>query len=238
MSKTSTHLAVALLTLVIPSIARPQEKLDTRRTISVTGQGEIKASPDLVEVSFAVETTAARAGDAAAENAKRSAAVSAAIKAMLDAKDTITTSRYALEPRYENPKPGEAREPRISGYVARNEVQVEGHKVDAVGGLIDAAIGAGANRISGLQFALSQRGEAQRAALEKAGADARSQAEAVAKGLGVQLKGVVSASSSSAPVPIPRFGRAMAAAEARMPTSIEPGEVNVTATLQVTYEIE
>ena len=204
MSKTSTHLAVALLTLVIPSIARPQEKLDTRRTISVTGQGEIKASPDLVEVSFAVETTAARAGDAAAENAKRSAAVSAAIKAMLDAKDTITTSRYALEPRYENPKPGEAREPRISG----------------------------------LQFALSQRGEAQRAALEKAGADARNQAEAVAKGLGVQLKGVVSASSSSAPAPIPRFGRAMAAAEARMPTSIEPGEVNVTATLQVTYEIE
>jgi len=240
MSEMKARIAMGLLTVLIPCGVPAQEKTEPRRTIAVTGQGEVKATPDLVVVSFAVETTAAHAGDAAAENAKRSAAVSAAVKALLDSKDTVTTTRYAIEPRYENPKPGEVREPHITGYVARNEVQVEAHKIDTVGALIDAASGAGANRISGLQFSLSQRGEAQRAALEKAGAEARAQAEAVAKGLGVRLKGVVSASSSSAPIPMPRYfeGRAMAAAEARAPTPIEPGEINVTATLQVTYEIE
>ena len=240
MSKTRRRVAIAMLIGLIPAVGLAQDKPEARRTISVAGQGEIKAAPDTVLVSFAVETTAARAGDAAAENAKRSGAVSAAVKALLEAKDTVTTTRYALEPRYETPKPGEVREPRIAGYVARNEVQVESHKIDAIGALIDAATAAGANRISGLQFSLSQRGEVQRTALEKAGADARAQAESVAKGLGVRIKGVVSATTSTAPIPVPRYfePRVMAAAEARVPTTIEPGEVNVSVTLQVTYEIE
>lgn len=240
MSKTSTRAVVAVLALLIPAAAGADEKIELRHTISVTGQGEVKAAPDLVQISFAVETTAARAGDAATENAKRSAAVSAAVKPLLNSKDTVTTTRYGLEPRYENPKPGEVREPHIIGYVARNEVQVESRKIDAVGALIDAATSAGANRISGLQFSLSQRSEAQRAALEKAGAEARAQAEAIAKGLGVQLKGVVSATASPAPVAIPRYfeGRVMAASEAHAPTPIEPGELTVTVTLQVTYAIE
>ncbi|HVN87034.1 MAG TPA: SIMPL domain-containing protein [Candidatus Binatia bacterium] len=239
MSTTRVHVITAMLIWLIPPVASADDKVEPRRTIAVSGQGEVKAAPDTVLVSFAVETSAAHAGDATAENAKRSAAVSAAIKALLDAKDTLTTSRYGLEPRYENPKPGELREPRIIGYVARNEVQVESHKIDAVGALIDAATGAGANRISSLQFSLSQRAEAQRAALEKAGSDARAQAESVAKGLGVRLKGVVSAATSAAPVPVPRFFEARAmAAEARPATPIEPGEVSVNVTLQVTYEIE
>jgi hypothetical protein len=218
-----------------------QEKpAEQRRTIAVTGRGEVRAVPDLAVVSFAVETTAGRATEAGAENAKRCAAVAAAVKALLDPADTLATTRYQLEPRYETPRPGEAREPRISGYVARNEVQVESRRVDAVGALIDAATAAGANRVAALQFTLSKRAEHLRTATERAGTDAHAQAESVAKGLGVRLKGVLSASTSVAPVPVPRRFEAMPmAVEARaVPTPIEPGEAVVTATLQVTYEIE
>jgi hypothetical protein len=232
---------VVLVGLAVPAVVAAQEKPEARRTIAVVGQGEVKAAPDLVRVSFAVETTAARAGDAVAENAKRSAAVVAAVKAQLDAKDTVTATRYALEPRYEPAKPGEPREPRITGYVARNEVQVETHKVDAVGALVDAATGAGANRVGGLEFALAQRAEALGTAIEKAGADARRQAEHAATGLGMKLRGVLQATVSSGPTPVPRPRydmMAMAAPEARVQTSIEPGELTVAVTLQVTYEIE
>jgi hypothetical protein len=232
---------IAVLTLWIPVGVAAQDKPDAKRTIAVVGQGEVKATPDLVRLSFAVETTAARAGDAVAENARRAAAVTAAVKAQLDAKDTITSTRYALEPRYEPVKPGEPREPHISGYVARNEVQVETHKVDAAGALVDAATGAGANRVSGLEFALAQRAQALGTAIEKAGADARAQAEHVAAGLGVRLRDVLQATISSSPMPMPRPRydmMAMAAPEARVQTSIEPGELTVAATLQVTYEIE
>lgn len=227
-----------LLTVGVP--ARAQEKTaEPRRTIAVSGQGEVQAIPDRLVVSFAVETTAARAAEATAENAKRSSAVAAAVKPLLGADDTVVTTRYALDPRYETVRPGEQREPHITGYVARNEVQVESRQTDKAGALLDAAIGAGANRIGGLQFSLSKRTESVRAAIEKAGADARAQAESVAKGLGVRLKGVVSATTGTPPVIMPRrFEVGMMAAEARAPTPIEAGEITVSATLQVTYEIE
>ncbi|MBI4515925.1 MAG: SIMPL domain-containing protein [Deltaproteobacteria bacterium] len=217
-----------------------EEKTDERkRTIAVTGQAEVQAPPDRLTVSFAVETTAARATDAAAENAKRSSAVAAALKAQIAAGDSVSSTRYSLDPRYDTARPGESREPRITGYVARNEVQVESRKIDSAGALIDAAIAAGANRISGLQFSLSQRAEVLRGAIEKAGADAQAQAESVAKGLGVRLKGVLSASTSTAPMPMSRRFEGMAmAAEVRAPTPIEPGEMTVSANLHVTYEIE
>src|SRR2546425_11013755 len=77
------------------------------------------------------------------------------------------------------------------------------------------------------------------AVLEKAGADAHAQAESVARGLGVRLKGVVSATTAGRPVPVQPRMEAMALGEARAaPTPIEPGEATVSATLQATYAIE
>jgi uncharacterized protein YggE len=193
----------------------------------------------LVILSVAVETTAPNASTALAENAKRTAAVINAVKGLISGNDKVTTSHYSLEPRYQSIKPSETSEPRILGYVTRNEVQVETHKIDGVGALIDAANSAGANRISGLQFTLSKRDEQLRAALEKAGNEARAQAESVAKALGVTLKQVISATTSTGPVIQPRYyERGVAAMEARAPTPIEPGTVSVSATLQVTYAIE
>lgn len=230
--------AALLLVACLPLLAHADEKTDTKRTISVSTQGEVKAAPDEVLLSFAVETTAAKATEATAENAKRSTAVAAAVKPLLGKQDTVSTTRYTLEPRYESVRPGEAREPRITGYVARNEVQVESHQLDQVGALIDAATTAGANRVNNLQFQLSSREQALRSAIEKAGADARAQADSAAKGLGVKLGRVMSATVSSGPIVVPRFARMAMAAEARAPTPIEPGEVSVSANLQVTYEIE
>jgi uncharacterized protein YggE len=231
---------VLVALVLVASLAAGEERPDDkRRTIAVSGQGEAKAPPDRVLLSFAVETTAARAGETAAENARRSQAVVAAVKPQLDARDTVTTTRYTIEPRYEGVRPGERQEPRITGYVARNEVQVESQRVDKAGALIDAATAAGANRVSALQFTVADRTPLQRAAIEKAGADARAQAESVARGLGVRLGPVLSASTQSAPIPYGRRFEAVAMAEARAaPTPIEPGEVAVSATLHVTYGIE
>lgn len=236
---TAAIIATVCFTGLRPAVLWGQEKPPERRTIAVTGQGEVTAAPDTAVLSIAVETVGAKAALAATENAQRSTAVVSAIKGLIGKEDKITTSRYSLEPRYQQPKPGEASEPRITGYVAHNEVQVEIHKIDALGGLIDAANAAGANRINNIQFNLSNRNEQLRAALEKAGAEARAQAESVAKALGVRLKEVASATTTTVPVMAPRyFAQATAAMEARPPTPIEPGTLTVTATLQVTYLIE
>jgi uncharacterized protein YggE len=242
MRVTAAHrtLVPAILIAALPlSAARADEKAVEHRTISVTAQGEVTAPPDLAILTIAVETAASKAAAAASANAKRSAAVANAIKGLIGKDDKVTTARYSLEPRYQPGKPGEMTEPRITGYVARNDVQVETHKVDSVGALIDAANDAGANRIGGIQFTLANHSEQLRAALEKAGAEARLQAESIAKALGVRLTQVTAATTMPGPPVQPRyFDRGVAAMEARVPTPIEPGTVAVSATLQVTYAIE
>jgi len=226
-----------LLALVTPTVAAEEKTTEQKRTIAVTGRGEVKGTPDRVAISFGVETTAGHAGEAASENAKRSGAVAAALRGVLGADAAITTTRYTIEPRYEPVRPGETREPRITGYIARNEVQVEGG-ADKVGACIDAAVGAGANRIGALQFSFAKRDELERAALEKAGAAARAEAESVARGLGVRLKGVLTATTATPPVYRHAEVAPMMAETRAAPTPIEPGEATVSATLQVTYEIE
>jgi len=242
--RTGRVFAIMLLGIAAPVIAsraaRADAPPDNRRTISVSGQGEVTASPDLAIVAVAVETTGQKAADAVTENAKLTTKVTKALKAFIGKDDKLTTTRYALEPRYDPGKRGEPGEPRIIGYIVRNEVQVETRTIDGLGALIDAGISAGANRVSSMEFTLSTRNEQLRAALEKAGAEARAQAESVATALGVKLKSVLSATTSAPPIVVPRrypsYG--VAAMEARAPTPIEPGTVSVSATLQVTYEIE
>ncbi len=235
------------LLLVVPlllalGVAEPlgaDEKVrEGRRTIAVTGRGEVRATPDRAALSFAVDTTGPRAADAATENARRSTAVAAALRSVLGAQAAVGTARYSVEPRYESTRPGESA-PRITGYVVRNQVAVQDAPIDRVGALIDAAVAAGANRVEGLTFTFAKQDELARSALEKAGADARAQAESVARGLGVRLKEVVAATTSTGPIPVRRFEGAPMVAEARaVPTPIEPGEATVAATLQVTYSIE
>jgi hypothetical protein len=225
--------AVVLVLGLAPAVGAAEP--EAPRTISVTGQGEVSVPPDLAIVSFAVETTAPKASAAAEANARTSTAVAAAVRTRLEERDEVRTTHYSLDPFYEPRERGSTEAPRISGYVARNQVQVETRKTEALGALIDAAIEAGANRVDGIQFTLKDRSAAERDALRRAGAEARLQAESVAAALGVRLKRVVGATTQSPPIFQPRYAMAV---EARAGTPVEAGNVTVSATLQVTYEIE
>ena len=151
------------------------------RTIAVTGQGEVKAPPDLAVISFAVETTAPTAGAAVAENARKSTALADELKRQLGDTGKVSTTRYSVDPVYEQRERGaDAAPPRITGYIVRNQVRAETRAIDTVGKLIDAAITAGANSVDGLEFTLKERAAAQNDALQRAGQDARRQADAAA----------------------------------------------------------
>jgi uncharacterized protein len=230
--------ALVLALTVLPAAA---DETPARRTLAVNGEGEVKVAPDLAVVSFAVETSAPAAAAAVADNARKSSQLADALKQQLGQNGKVSTTRYSLDPVYEQRERGSTpAPPRITGYVARNQVRAETHAIDAVGKLIDAATTAGANRVDGLEFTLEQRVPAQRDALQRAGEDARRQAEAAAAALGVTLGKVLSATTGAPsmvmPRPYARMGAAMA--EVSPPTPVEAGDVTVSATLQVTYEIE
>jgi uncharacterized protein YggE len=219
--------------------ARADDDAEQPRTITVVGYGEVRASPDLALLELAVETTADTAARATTENARRTTAVIDALKKKIGSQDRVTTTGYSLQPRYASRRPGSDAPPEITGYVSSNQVRVETRGLDAVGELIDAAIAAGANRTDGLSFTLQNRSPHLRAALEKAGAEAQAQAQAIAAALQVKLGEVLSAATSGAPMPQPLYKtRMLAMAAEAVSTPVEPGEVEVSATLTVSYRIE
>jgi len=235
----SLAVCAALLSgcLFVPTTTIAQ---DARPSISVSGSGYVLGAPDLAVVSFAVETAAAEASAAMEQNARKSQAVAAAIKGALGEQDRMSTTGFALDPVYDHQRDRAPDEPpAITGYVARNQVNVETKNTQGVGTLIDAAAKAGANRIAGLQFTLEARDEATSQALAKATADAQRQARAIAAALGVTLGPVLHASTTEPATFDTRQYKGMAMAmESDAPTPIEAGDVRVDATVHVTFAIE
>lgn len=236
--RTTAHLILACLMLIVPAAASAADAdVSATRTIIVDGSGEARATPDNASLNLAIETTGRTAAQASSANSALASKVVAALKAKLGDKGTISTGGYSLNPEYDQ-RPGREK-PEITGYTAQNSITVETGQLDLVGDLIDAAIGAGANRVNYLNFSLKNDAQARAQAIAIATRDARAQAQALADALGVKLGRVVKATTVSETPPI-RFSRApmMAMAAAAPTTPVEPGEVTIPATVSLTYEID
>ena len=207
-----------------------------RGTLQVTGQAQLSVPADEVRISFAVETESASAGEATARNAQLMDTVIGALRGT-DVRDLhIETFGYALRPEYEVSRetPG-AR--TISGYRVENNIRVTFSDLDATGDILDRAVEAGANRVTNLEFSASDTREARLRALREAVVSAREQAEAIASAMGVRLGMALEVQGGSS-APGPRSpGATMLRAAAEASTPIEAGELMVSASVTISYEI-
>jgi uncharacterized protein YggE len=93
-----------------------------------------------------------------------------------------------------------------------------------------------------VSFALSdaKRAEVRKQALTEASKNAREQADAIAKGLNVRITGIERVSVGYDYQPYPYvYGKALAAgASESAPTQVDPANVEVSATVQVTFSFE
>lgn len=197
--------------------------------------GEATIIPDRSVVYFAVETRASTAAAAGAENARRQTAVIAAVRAKGVHQDQISTSGYSVGPeeRYDN---GQR---KLIGYVARNTVVVDVHRIDLLGSLIDATLAAGANSIGGLRMYSTKYEIARRSALESAVAKARGDAEVMAKAAGGTLGAPLEISAGDMGLPRPMYdvmlsSRAAAAAP-ETPVAVGEQKVTVSVTTRWTF---
>jgi uncharacterized protein len=206
------------------------------RIIQVSGNGEIQAAPDLATLEIAIETHAASADHAAGLNGALAEKVRDALMSKLGDKGRMWTGGYSLTPEYSEAREGK---PTVTGYTAENSITVQTGELGLIGPLIDAAIAAGANRISSLDYSLRADSKARSEAIAKATRDAQTQATALADALGVKLGPILKASTESEvrPVPLTRFAGATAMA-ANVPTPITAGQVTVPAMVSLTYAVE
>lgn len=196
----------------------------TPDTVTTVGHGVVTVAPDQASISAGVHTQAATAADALAQNAKLMNAVIAALK-QAGGKD-LQTQQVSLYPQSDQGG-------NVTGYTADNSVSAS-TSIAGAGALVDAAVAAGANTVSGPTLSVSDQDARYRDALKKAVEDARAKAQALAEagGFGVGPVSVV-AEQSSTPQPVFAAGAA-AKAEA---TPIEPGTQDVTADVTVTFRI-
>lgn len=211
------------------------------RLLVCTGMGEVNVRPDLVEVRLGVDTEAPTAAAARQQNATRAGKVIDALRALGIPEKDIQTSTFQIQPvrRYPNNEP-QMGEPPIVAYRVSNIVTVRTAQMDLAPRIIDDSVKAGANRVDDINFILKDQTAASQEALRKAIANARMNAETMAKELGVKLVRVQLVQQGGAgviPPPILYRGEAMAAAS-MAPTPVLPGEVTVNASATLTYVID
>lgn len=147
--------------------------------VTVSGHGEVDVPPDIGFVTVGVQSTAptvAAARDAAAEAAD--ALVSSLKKNGIAEKD-IQTTGLSIQPNYDYSKST----PRLTGYTVTNTVTAKVRKIDTMSKVVDEAVAAGGDsvRLQGVSFGVEDSDKAKQDAREKAMADAKSKAEALAR---------------------------------------------------------
>lgn len=207
-----------------------------KRTLTVTGKGEMSASPDVAYLNLAVETMAKNASQAVKENAEKTNSVMEAIKAKLGENDKVSTAGYNLSPVHEYNN--QTNKSEFKGYRASNQIVVEVHNLKQIGAIIDSTAEAGLNNISGLRFDTTKSAELRKKALSEAVGDAKATAEVLAQAAGVKITRILQLSPSY-DYPVPVYGDyAMAKEAAAAPTPIEPGDLTISATVNIVFEIE
>ena len=238
--KSSRRALPALMLAVLasaPATAQAPPDASTRSFIEVSGAGVVTVAPDRARISFAVETQADAAAAASTQNADQMDAVVRALRGLGVRGLTVETFGYALRPDYA-PRPNDPGRGRlIVGYTAQNNIRVTLGDIEAVGRVMDAAIQAGANRVSSLAFEASDTEAARHDALTLAVARARREAETMAAALGREL-GEPLEVRGGAELPSPQFRSAqpMMAMEAA-DTPIEAGDLTVTATVFIRFAL-
>jgi uncharacterized protein len=221
--------AVSLLlaaVLALPAAAAaPEGQPDG---ITVTGTESVEVAPDVAEWSFGVHTRAASARAALATASTRSRRVVAALRAAGVARRDIRTEYVSLYP--------DVREDGdVVGYFANASVHAEVQRLGRSGAVVDAAVRAGANEVSGPTLTRSDRDELHREALNRAYDAARAKAESLARKLGVSLGAPTAVVEGGLGGPEPVYAERAAALASDV--TIEPGTTEIAATVTVTFAI-
>lgn len=221
-------------------------------TISVSGHGEIQATPNIATFTFSVVSDKSTAAAAQADATAKANATTQYLKDQGIAAADIQTSGYTVYPQYDYQTtvcpassgttavycpPGKQ---VLRGYEARQSTTVKMRDLTKAGDLLVGVGQKGATEVSGLNFTFDDPNAPQTQARTKAIADARQKADELAKQLGVSIVRVTSFNESGSGYPRPVMYAAMgssAAADKAAAPEVSPGQNTVTDDVTITYEI-
>lgn len=221
-----------------------------RRRVVVSSTGEADGEPDLAVLTVGVQTRGKDVGPVRNDLATAAEQLrSALLDAGLDEKD-VTTNRYSIRDRIDRRQmeedgvrpTDESEVEQYRYYEGVHSFSVEVRDIERVGEIIDAAVDAGADDVGHVTFTLSdeRRSALRETALDRALETAREEADHIASEVGAEIREVtvVDASEGRVETVSREYHAADAAAtptEAAQSTSVEPGDVTVSAAVRVEY---
>ncbi|HUI87658.1 MAG TPA: SIMPL domain-containing protein [Anaerolineales bacterium] len=212
----------------------------SQRTLSVTGTGLVYLTPDVAYINIGVHTEQPTAADAvSASNTQTQQVITALENSGVDAKD-IRTTNFSIYPNTQYDQ--QTGKPGTTTYVVDNTVYVTVHQLDKLGDILDASVQAGANSVNNIQFDVADKSSAIQQARDQAVKDAQTQAQGLASTAGVTLGNVQTISfTNNIPQPLTdvygKGGGGLAAAP-EAPVPINSGQLTLTVTVDITYELK
>lgn len=228
-----------LLAVLVASAAFAADKAP--RTLQVTGTAETAVRPDICYVTFGIETRHKKsAGEAYRANATLVNLVIAAIKEQGIAARDIQSSGLQVNPQYIYEE--DTRKRRFDGYLVQHTVNVSVRDIEKVSGVLDAGIGAGANEVNGVRFAVENPKRYTADVREEAVRAAQDKARTMAALLDIKLGKPLSVSENEPGGWNQYYAQANVSmddirAGSYETASFEPGEVKLSRTVNIAFEI-
>jgi uncharacterized protein len=207
-----------------------------QQAITVVGQGISRVEPDIAVANIGVQVANADVREASSEAQEIMNAVLAAIQEEGVAEEDIQTSGFSIFADF-GPIGPAGEQPQTPLYRVSNNVNATIRDLEQVAAVLDAAIGAGANNIFGVNFSIDDPSAAETEARAQAIERAQTKAQELADLTGLELGNVISVSEIIGSRGGFFGGSTLGLGDAGLGGGgpIAPGQLNVTVQLEVIY---
>lgn len=220
----------------------------TDRSISVTGDAEVKVAPDQVQLLFTVITTDKTVSKAKSLNDERVSKTLAVLQKQGIASKDVQTDRVQMEAVSDSGY-SYTKQKDPDGYQVRKSVAVLLRDVTKFEAVLSAVLEAGVNQVDGISFQTSELRKHRDAARAMALKAAKEKAEAMAKEYGLKIGKARTIGEQSSWWGMPYFQRGGGAQNMMQNVSggggggepsdtFAPGQIAIRATVNVTFDLE
>jgi uncharacterized protein YggE len=221
-------------------------------SITVSGNGEVFAVPDVAQFSFTITKDAKTMADAQKQVSDLGNGLIEKLKAAGIQEKDIKTEGFNAYPKYETAKmdtrpcsptycPPSNGDQIIVGYTVSHTYSVKVRNLEKSSDIAKLLTDANVSSVNGPDFTIADIDSVKNDARDKAIVDAKAQAKVLAQQLGVRLGDIIDFQVvDNGSYPMPMYAKsAMAAADsAGTPTpNIEPGQSDIKVQVQITYRI-
>lgn len=217
-----------------------------KRTIRVTGKGNLKVQPDQIRILISLEDTFALYEEAVRESAKQTEEVKVVLCEAGLEKKSVKTLDFGVRPKYENYQYNDVWKKRLIGYTFSHEMKVEFDRdQELLGKVLEKLASCPRHPEFDIEYTIKDEEEAKSKLLEKAVKDSKRKAEILCGASDVRLGELVTIDYSWGEM---RFlsetsnNICCRGADDRMmalgAVDIEPDDIDISDTVTVVWEIE